>query len=347
MTDLRVAIAGYGLAGRTFHAALVAATPGLEVTAVVTRSEERRRQLATDHPGAVPYDDLGAALHAGVDLVVVASTNETHAELARQAIDAEVAVVVDKPLAVTADGARGVVERARRSGVPLTVFQNRRWDSELLTLQRVVADGELGEVHRLESRFERWRPDIAPGKWRESLPAERGGGQLLDLGAHLVDQATVLLGPVVRVYAEVAARRGGADDDAFLALEHTSGARSHLSIGAFAAAPGPRLRVLGSRAALLVERLDSQEDALRAGRRPAPGERWGVEPPDARVLVQAGETVREVPRERGRWDVFYPAVRDALLDGAPLPVDPSDPVRVLEVVEAARRSSAEHAVVAV
>ncbi len=178
--------------------------------------------------------------------------------------------------------ARALVERAVAAGVMLTVFHNRRWDAEFLTLRRLVADGALGDVVRYESRFERWRPERSAGAWREELSADDGGGVLLDLGVHLVDQARVLLGPVTHVYGEVAARRGGSDDDVFAALQHATGARSHLWASAVAAAPGPRLRVLGSKAAYVAASLDGQEDALRAGRRPdqrgfgdEPPERWG------------------------------------------------------------------------
>jgi len=339
---VRVGIVGYGLAGRVFHGRLLAGTPGAAVTAVVTRDPQRRAQAMADHPGARVYSDVAAAA-AAVDLLVVAAPNASHAAVAGVAIDAGVSVVVDKPLAVTAAEGRAVADRAAAAGVPLTVFQNRRWDADQLTLRRLASGGDLGEVRRYESRFERWRPGLAADRWRESLAAAEGGGILLDLGSHLVDQAVQLWGPVREVYAEIDARRGGPDDDAFLALGHAGGVHSQLWASAVAGAPGPRLRVLGSAAAFVVEHLDGQEDALRAGGIPGRGEPWGVEHRPG--VLRYGADSRPVTSERGRWDSFYPAVLAALRDGTPMPVDPYDAVGVLEVLECARRAAAEHSVV--
>jgi predicted dehydrogenase len=177
------------------------------------------------------------------------------------------------------------------------------------------------------------------------VPAAEGGGLLLDLGSHLVDQALHLFGPAQRVYAEVDARRGASDDDDFVALEHRSGVRSQLWAGALAGAPGPRLRVLGTRGAYVVRSLDSQEDVLRTtGRLPANG---NPEPPQAYGALARGDDERIVPSEPGRWDLFYPAMAAAVRGEGPVPVDPGDAVAALRVLEAARRSASEHSVVGV
>jgi predicted dehydrogenase len=342
----RVGLLGYGLSGRVFHAPLIKATPGLELTTIVTADPDRRARAGHDFPDArvvAGADEVWVRADEH-DLVVVASTTGTHAALATIAVDAGLAVVVEKPLAPLVAPARALVEHAAAAAVMLTVFHNRRWDAEFLTLRRLIADGGLGDVTRFESRFERWRPDRAPGAWREELSADDGGGVLLDLGVHLVDQAMTLLGPVSHVYAEVAARRGGSDDDAFVALRHDSGARSHLWCSAVAAAPGPRLRVLGSAGGYVVEHLDGQEDALRAGHGPEEPE-FGVEPPERWGRLVHGDEQEPVPSEPGCWSAFYAGVVRALRDGAPPPVDPADAVATLEVLEAARRSSVEAAVV--
>ena len=215
---------------------------------------------------------------AALDLVVVAAPNREHATLAHAAIDAGVAVVVDKPFAVTSQEAESVRAAARERGVLLSVFQNRRWDGDFLTVQRLLGEGALGTVTRFESRFERWRP-TPKGGWRESGDAADAGGLLFDLGAHLIDQALVLFGPVTHVYAEVDRRRPTvqADDDVFVALTHASGVRSHLWCSAVAANRGPRMRVLGDRAAYVKYALDGQEDALRLGGRPDRDPAWGAE----------------------------------------------------------------------
>jgi scyllo-inositol 2-dehydrogenase (NADP+) len=343
VADLRVAVIGYGLAGATFHAPLVAATPGLVLAAVVTGSPERQERARAEHPDAAVLARAGELWQrAGeLDLVVIAAPNSAHAPLAGRAIELGLPVVVDKPLAPSAAAARALVEQAEQAGVMLTVFQNRRWDSDFLTLRRLIGDGSLGRVHRFESRFERWRPQPRPGAWRETTSAAEGGGVLLDLGSHLLDQAIVLFGPVRGVHGEVDARReGAADDDAFVALRHEGGAISHLWASSVAAAPGPRLRVLGSEAAFVVEHGDSQEDALRAGRRPGDGRPWGAEPESRWGRLRRGDEGEPVPSADGAWPEFYAGVERALREGAPAPVDPRDSVAVLELLERARASAA-------
>ncbi|HEY6526360.1 MAG TPA: Gfo/Idh/MocA family oxidoreductase [Solirubrobacteraceae bacterium] len=349
MADLRVAIIGYGLAGRVFHAPLIAATHGLTVASVVTSSPERQAQVARDHPAARTLSGAERLWERDDhDLVVIATPNETHLPLATAAIDHGLPVVVDKPLAVTAARAEELALGAQRAGVLLTVFQNRRWDSDHLTLRRLLDGGHLGDVLRYESRFERWRPSPKPGSWRETLSPEQGGGLLLDLGSHLVDQALTLFGPVSDVYAEVDFRRGlAADDDVFIALRHHSGPISHLRASAVTAAPGPRLRVLGSEAAFVLTRLDSQEDRLRAGERPDTVADWGVELEAHRGRLVTGDASVPVPGERGDWGRFYALLAAALRDGGPPPVDPGDAVAVLRVLEAARRSAAARTTISV
>jgi predicted dehydrogenase len=341
-TPLRVGLIGYGLAGRAFHAPLIATTPGLRLQNVVTANPDRRAQLAAEYPEASPVDSVEQLLAdpASLDLVVIATPNDTHSPAARAALEAGLPVVVDKPLAPTAAEAAALVALAEERGLMLTVFQNRRWDSDYRTARHLIADGALGSVHRYESRFERWRPQIATG-WRESADPAKAGGVLNDLGSHLVDQALHLFGPAARVYAEVNTRRPGAvvDDDAFIAITHESGVHSHLWMSAVAAQPGPRLRILGDQSAYTVEGLDPQEAALRAGKRPGPG--WG-EPAESEwgLLGATGEAHR-YPSLPGDYPAFYAGVVAALRDGAPAPVDPHDAVAALTVLELARRSAAE------
>ncbi|MDG9702162.1 Gfo/Idh/MocA family oxidoreductase [Streptomyces sp. DH37] len=342
---LRVGLIGYGLAGSVFHAPLIAATDGLVLDTVVTSSPERQRQARAEHGEglrtAKDADELLA--RAGeLDLVVVASPNRTHVELARRALEAGLAVVVDKPLAATAAEAESLADLAERRGLLLSVFQNRRWDSDFLTLRGLLEEGALGEVWRFESRFERWRPSLKGG-WRESGDPAELGGLLYDLGSHVVDQALTLFGPVTSVYAESDVRRPGAeaDDDTFLALHHASGTRSHLWVSSTAASLGPRFRVLGSRAAYVKHGLDPQEDALRAGARPVPGERWGVEPESAWGTLGALEEARPVPSRDGDYPAYYAAVAAALRGGGEPPVTAREAAEALRVLEAARASAAE------
>lgn len=348
MADLRAAVIGYGLAGRFFHAALIASTEGLVVTSVVTSSPERRAQVSQEHPDAQiltsPVELWQRAEEH--DLVVVAAPNDAHAPLAKEAIDRGLAVVVDKPLALTSGEAEALVSRSEQASTLLTVFQNRRWDSDQLTLARLLAEDRLGTAFRYESRFERWRPSASAESWRDSTPSERGGGQLLDLGTHLVDQSLVLFGPVTHVYGEVEARRGApGDDDAFVALRHESDVISHLRASAITAAPGPRLRVLGTKAAFVVRELDGQEEALRSGTRPDEVSDWGAEPESRWGRLVSGDESAPVPSERGDWPRFYKQLVRALRDRDPPPVDPRDAVTTLRIIEAARHSAARREVV--
>lgn len=346
----RVALIGYGVAGEHFHAPLVAATPGLELAAVVTADPQRQQRVLARYPGAAApivaagVDEVWAM--PGLDLAVVATPNATHVALAEEALARGLAVVVDKPLAVSAAAAARLVDAAERSGGRLTVFQNRRWDDDLLTAQELITDGSLGEVWRLESRFERWRPQPKPG-WRESGSPDDGGGVLADLGSHLVDQALVLFGPAASVYAELDIRRDAAevDDDAFVALTHRSGVRSHLWVSATAAHLGPRLRVLGSRGAFVVEGLDEQEAALREGQSPKdPG--WGSSGPGRRPRIVVGDQSRPTRLQPGDYPAFYRQVVAWLHGKQPAPVDPHDAVAVLTVLDAARQSATQGRTVA-
>jgi len=344
---IRAAVIGYGLAGAVFHAPVIASVPGMEVAAIVARDPGRRGQAARDFPAAALLERVDEVWERAdaFDLVVVATPNRAHVPIGLAAVAAGLPVVVDKPLAGTAGAARSLVEAAAAAGVLLTVFQNRRYDGDFLTLRGLLASGALGWVRRFESRYERWRPDVGGG-WRELAEPEEGGGVLLDLGSHLVDQALLLFGPADAVYAEVDTRRPAArvDDDVFVAIAHASGVRSHLWMSLTAASLGPRMRVLAEDAAYVKYGLDVQEDALVAGVRPGdPG--WGAEPQEAWGVLDVGGRTTPVPTEPGAYERFYEGVRDAVRGARPAPVDPADAVAALEVIEAARVSSAERRVV--
>jgi predicted dehydrogenase len=346
---LRVGLLGYGLAGRVFHSPLIAATPGLHLAAIVTADPDRQAQAHADHPSArvVRRSELLFEAAAEFELVVVATPNRFHVPLALAALESRLPVVVDKPLAPSAAEGRRLVETAAQAGVPFTVFQGRRWDGDFLTLRKLLAEGAFGTVRRFESRFERWQPQIKAG-WRELPDPEEAGGQLLDLGAHLVDQALQLFGRATHVYAEIDTRRPGArvDDDSFVALTHASGTRSHLFMSATAAQLGPRYRVLGDKAGFTKFGLDPQEGALAAGGTPGTAG-WGEDEPDRWGQFGAEGDTRAIRTEPGRYLDFYSGVEAAIRGGRPMPVDPRDSVVALEVMEAAVASSATRSVVSI
>lgn len=347
-SPLKVGLVGYGLAGSVFHAPLIAATEGLVLDTVVTSNPERQAQARAEHGADLRFaaspDELWERADE-LDLIVIASPNKTHVPLATAALKAGLPVVVDKPVAGTAAEARELAALADERGLLLSVFQNRRWDNDFLTLASLLKDGELGDVWRFESRFERWRPQ-PKGGWRESGNPEEIGGLLYDLGSHVVDQALVLFGPAVSVYAESDVRRPGAeaDDDTFIAITHANGVRSHLYVSATTAQLGPRFRVLGSQAGYVKYGLDPQEAALRDGKRPVAGAPWGVEDESLWGRVGSGESPltgggRPQPTLDGDYPAYYAAVAAAVRDGAPNPVPATQAADALDVLEAARRSA--------
>lgn len=333
---VRVGLVGYGSAGRDIHAPLLAAA-GLPVTLVATSDAGRRASVAADLPGAAIVDDLEAMLQRRdeVDLVVLASVTRVHAAQAISCLDAGVPVVVDKPLAVDANEGAAIVAHAERTGGRLTVFQNRRWDGEQLTLRRLLDGGSLGEVFRFERRWERWRP-VPKDRWRENAPPQEGGGLLLDLHSHLVDSAVQLFGPVTRVYAEIAARSTPAEDDVFLSLTHEGGVHSHLGALSLAGAPGPRTRVLGRDGAYVVTTFEGEPTAFSSLADADKGHIGWLLAGDSRVAV---------PRAAGNHAEFYQMAARWVRGDGPVPVDPRDAVAVLRVLDAGRVSARDGIVV--
>lgn len=331
-----VGLAGFGSAGRGIHAPLLVEA-GMTVAAIATSQPVRVEQVHCDFPGARVVDDLRALLAVGdLDLIVLATPSGPHAQQAREVIRAGVPVVVDKPLATNATDARDVVLAAEGAGVPLVVFQNRRFDAEHVTQRQVVDSGLIGDVFRYELRWERWRP-VLRDRWRENLPSAEGGGLLLDLHPHLIDEAVDLFGRVESVHAEVAAHTTRTEDDAFLSCRHTSGVISHLGALSIAGAPGPRIRMLGSAGAYLLAEFEQElnvypglanSDAAHCG--------W----------IYRGESRQPVPRADAAQVDFYRQVGRALTASTPratqaaMPADPRDAVHVMAVIDAARISAA-------
>jgi predicted dehydrogenase len=330
---VRIGLVGYGLGGRYFHAPLIASAENCEFLGVVTTSPERRRQVAEDL-GRPAFASLEELARAGAEAVAISTPAATHVSLTQQALRLGLAVVCDKPFAPDANEARQTVRLAEQLNVPLTVYQNRRWDSDFLTLRELLSRGALGTLTAFESRFERFRP--------QSGPATAGGGTLLDFGSHLADQALVLAGPVTGVYAEMHYRAdaAGLDDDVFVALTHEGGVRSHLWGSWRQGAPGPRIRAAGTEGAYLIQDVDGQEAQLRSGASPAgAGGQWGAEPPERWGRLLRGDAGEPVPSAHGAWNLFYPAFAAAVRGGQPVPVDPWDAVATAAVLDAARASA--------
>lgn len=333
---MKVAIAGYGLAGRYFHAPLLKGC-GFEIIGVQTNNPDRASQAVADFRDTQVVSSITDLVQLQPDLVVVASANMAHAEHALAAINAGIPVVVDKPMGRTLAETQEIVNAARDKGVFLSTFFNRRWDSDALTIKKVLATGVLGTVHRLDSRFERFRPEVNSASWRENMSAAEGGGLLLDLQPHLLSTAIDWFGRATLVSASVRSLRGGADDDSVLVMHHEGGVNSYLSASAVAGAPGPRIRILGTKAALIINDLDPQEALLRAGKFPVAGT-W-TEPTSSRAFIHRGDQVEEINSEPGNYGHFYLEVKKAIAEGRPGPVSHEDALSVAEIIDQARTQS--------
>ena len=342
---LRVALIGYGHGGSVFHAPLIAATPGLELAAIVTSAPDRSERARHNFPcvTVLASPELVWANAAQYDLVVISTPNRFHVPLGLAALEAGLAVVVDKPMATSVADAERLVATSRRLHRLLSAFHNARWANTFLTTREVMASGMLGQIIRYEARMDRYRPRPRPGAWRELPEPNEGGGLLLDLGTHLIDQAVQLFGWPRRVYAELEHRRPDSrvDDDTFVALEFNE-LRAHLWMSYVARLPGPAVRLHGLNGSYEKFAGDPQEQALSSGHRP--GEpTWGLESPDQWGRLSANvaglHVDGRIESQPGAYQSFYAALRDALHSGGDPPVDPEDAIGVLRIIDAARESA--------
>jgi predicted dehydrogenase len=333
---MRVGIAGYGLAGRVFHGPLLKGC-GYHVASILTSNPDRIAQAKSDFPQAQIFTDLDAFLDSGLDLVVIASSNVAHLPQTRAALERQIPTVVDKPMGRTVAEVQEMIDLSEKNNTLLTTFFNRRWDSDSLTIKKLLMSGELGQPFRFDGRFERFRPERNLASWRENLSPEDGGGLLLDLQSHLISTALDYFGPARVVSASVRSIRGGADDDVTVVLRHESGVDSYLAASAVSGAPGPRVRLLGSKGALVINELDPQEDALRAGEIPVGGA-W-AKPMVSAATIHKGEAVTSVDSVSGNYAAFYTLVKTAIESGSPAPVSLADALRVAEIIEEARAIS--------
>jgi scyllo-inositol 2-dehydrogenase (NADP+) len=330
---LKVGIAGYGLAGRIFHAPLLKGC-GFEVVGVFTTSKVRREHARLDFPDTKVVGSISELVELDLDLLVVASANLVHAEHAIAGINKGIPVVIDKPMGRTAAEVQQIISVAQSKNVAVTTFFNRRWDSDALTIKKVLESKELGEVHRLDSRFERFRPELNPNSWRERMSAKEGGGLLLDLQPHLISTAIDWFGSASLLSASVRSLRSASDDDSVLVLHHNSGVDSYLSASALVGAPGPRIRILGTKGALVINDLDPQEALLRAGKFPENGT-WTI-PTTSEAFIHRGDEIERIESVPGNYGHFYKQVEQAIVNGAPWPVSTDDALLVSQIIDQAR-----------
>jgi len=338
---VRTALVGFGYAGQTFHAPLIAVCPDMSLEAVVSRQAEAVVEVYPDARVLTSFDD--ALADQAIDLIVLATPNDLHASQAEAALKAGKAVVVDKPFTLTTDEARRLTALAEERGQLLSVFHNRRWDADFLTLKALIAEDRLGPVMRFESSFNRWRPEVRD-RWREGDGP--GAGIWYDLGPHLIEQALVLFGRPLGVTCDLATLRpGGRATDYAHAVLRYADKRVILHADMVTPAPEARFAVHGARASWLKAGLDIQEDQLKSGLAPGAAG-WGVDPRPG-VVTDGATGVRDaVEGPPGAYPAYDAAVARAIRDGAPNPVPPSEAVAVMEVLEAGLLSAARRAEVA-
>ncbi len=341
---IRVGLVGYGLAGSVFHAPLIESVEGLSLAAIVTSQAERVKR---DYPdvevvptieGLLGRDDIG--------LVVIASPNVTHHDFARRALEAGKHVVVDKPFVIHAAEADDLIELAHRRQVVLSVFQNRRWDNDFLTVRHLLGSEVLGEVITYECHYDRFRPEVQK-RWREDpLP---GSGTLYDLGAHLIDQALCLFGAPESVWGDVRAQRPGAQVDDYFHLVLGYGRRRViLHAGSLVRETPPRFQLHGSKGSFIKYGLDPQEDQLKAGMRPGDAG-WGEDEPAmyGDLTIDVGDLVvkGKVTTLGGHYEAYYQGMVEAITQGSPAPVVPEDARNTIRAIECALQSQQEQRVI--
>jgi len=330
---IRTALVGYGHGGQLQFAPHLATSPDYELTTVVTGDPVKANAVHRLSPATRVVATVEEIWDQPHDLVAVSTPHITHVAIAREAIARGVSVLVDKPMAVNSTAARELVEEAASAGVLLESFQNRRWDGDFMTLQGLLASGELGDVRVFESRFSWWDP-VPAATWKASATVSEGGGALFDMGPHLLDQAILLFGPIESWYAELDSWRpaSGADDDVVIMLSHRSGVRSRLWTSCVDRDFGPRFRVVGSRASYTLAGLDPQEHQAENGMTAAdPG--FGID--NSRVGRLVGEGCeRAVPTLRGEHGRLFAGLAVSIREGAPLPVPLEDSLQVLEIIDA-------------
>jgi predicted dehydrogenase len=337
---IEVGLIGFGLAGRAFHAPVIRAVPGLHLAAILQRSGNEAAEKYPDVRIVRNLDELLAMKE--VRLIVIATPNETHYPFARQCLEAGRDVVVDKPFTTTLDEAMSLVQIAKQAGRILTVYQNRRYDGDFQAIRQLVAAGTLGRIVRFETSYDRYRPQLKPGAWRETQ--QPGSGILFDIAPHLIDHALVLFGLPGAVTADIRIERENAiADDAFdITLYYPRSLRAVLRSSILAAAPRPRFVLLGTHGSFVKESFDPQEMNLRQGYIPAdtawgaePEENWGV------LTIPRGDGFeqRRIPSASCDYRDFYANVRDAVLGQAKLAVTPEWALDVVRLLELSRESS--------
>ena len=343
--SLNVGLIGFGMAGQVFHAPMVLCVDNLQLTTIQTTNKSNIEIAAKKYPNAEIVGETSALLaRDSIDLVIVATPNQTHFELAKAALEANKHVVVDKPFTASSVEAAELIELAAARGKILSVHQNRRWDSDFLTVQKILDKNLLGRLVEVEIHYDRFRPALRENTWKEKNSP--GTGILYDLGSHLIDQAQVLFGFPQTITADIRTQRtGGEIADNFAVTLDCEKIKVTLKAGLLVREPLPHYILLGERGAFVKYGMDVQEADLNAGKNPCETENWGVEPLElwGTLNTEIGglHFVGKIESEAGDYRKFYENVRDTIYGKSELNVTATQALNTIKIIEAAMKSHRE------
>lgn len=320
---------GYGMAGEFFHAPLIHTTEGLVLHSVVERNKDRSKERYPEVRVVRSIDEI--LDNKEIELVVIASPNKTHFEYAKRALLADKHVVIDKPFATAAKEAEELIEIAEKQNKVLSIFQNRRWDGDFLTVKKLIETGEIGQIQEYHAHYDRFRPNVNFASWKE------GEGVFYDLGPHLIDQALVLFGPTENVRVKIEKQREGALAEDYFEVEMSyPTTKVFLSASMLKESPRPRFMVKGTKGTFIKYGLDPQENALKAGAWPI-GESWGEEVEENWGVLKSEKGEEKIQSERGDYPAYYKNVYKSILGEEKLEVSPQLPLIGIRIIEEGRK----------
>lgn len=339
MKTIEVAIAGFGKGARIYNAPVIASVPGLEIKRVMTSSNENIQAAKKDFPEAKIVADYNNLLEGeSIGLVVITAPNHLHAEMTEKALKAGKHVVVEKPFTSTTKEAEKLIQLAKEKNLILSVHHNRRWDSDFLTVRKLLKEERLGKVVEYEAHFDRFRNFVKPG-WKEKKE-NPGSGILYDLGSHLIDQALVLFGTPQEVFADLRIQRENSEvTDNFEVLLFYPNLRVILKAGMLVKEKGPTYSIHGQKGSFLKYGADVQEEALIDGKLPKDHENWGIEPREIWGKLNTEEEEKFLESERGDYRNLYQNIYNAICGTEKLKVTPEQAKDVIKVIELAKSSN--------
>lgn len=337
MREINVGLVGYGFSGAVFHAPIINRVQGLRLSKVVSTNAEKVTQ---DNPHAAVVDNVNDLFNdPSIDLVVISSPNTTHFPFAFEALQAGKHVVIEKPFVNVVSEGEVLLHLAKEKNLLLSVYHNRRWDGDFLTVQRLIESGDLGEIHTFESHFDRFVP-VVSNNWREK--DQPGSGTLFDLGSHLIDQALVLFGTPQTIFADIGTQRNSAEaDDYFHLLLKYEKTRVILHSSMLMKQQGPRFQVHGTKGSFVKYGYDSQEDLLIKGVKPG-DTAWGMEEPEHYGVLTIEDRLsseRIIETETGCYECFYKGIAESIHSGQPAPVRAEEATNTIRIIEAAKQSA--------